>query len=1549
VLALTAALTVFAAAGLPRIPTEVGYRGVLGDRHPSVLELDGFIERFGGGLPVFAVYGCEQAGCESVFDEKPLRMAESVEAAMAQHPLVRRVESPASSPILVPAPGGFGVRRLVEAGRIAADREALRERALADPLWEGTLVSRDGRVGAIVVQLASSDSRTTSSVVPALREALAPFEADGFRFHLVGDPVDFAVAGGELQRETPRIVPLMVALIAAIVYALLRSWRMTLIALVTTGLAVLWAIGAMGWLGWPQSELTQALAPAVLVIGVCGAIHVLARFASLVAVEPGADRGELLVRVAQEIGVASLICALTTVAGFLSFSTSDFASFLRFGAIASIGVVAALALSFSLLPVLLLRAPPETGGHDDRLAGAWDRALQLVVRLAERRAAAILGVAGILLFVCGIGLARLEVDVDERELLGSNSEVVRWAEFVEANLRRSDTLEIEISAPEGASVLEPEAMGVVERVAERLPAIEGLGRVRSVLDPLRRLNRVLHDDDPAHQRPGDSRAANRQLLLVLRLDEATQPDLWVDAAEQRVRLSVEADPVAKSRRIAIVEQVEAELAAALPAGWSFRLTGPFALYLDLVREMQETQIGSFASSSLAIALLFWLFLWITGSPVRSALWWAFVGMIPNLLPVVATLGAMGLWGIPLDVGTIMVGAIVLGIAVDDTIHFITHYRSARNAGAAPREAIATTMRRTGRAIVTTSFALALGFFALTLSSWQSIASFGLLSGIAILAALAADLLLLPALILGLSSPSAGPERLQVSRALPRRGRGALALLAVLAAAGTLQAAAAGMARPATPRPACRWLASGHVLPPASFDASCPLGAFERVELLQAGGTSVRPHDERELWRALERGDALRARVTRAGTTAWVSVPLLGGEGPRGIPRLAAAGLSALVLVGLGVFLLAYSSAPAAVPLLVLCTSVSVLVSDALCGALAQLPAWPALLALGIAPAAAAHLGLGFPRPGALLASGPGVVHLLYGGAACVVAILLWGAQEYPALLHAASAACASLAGLVWLLLLLKCAVIARESPVALERARARAAASGTALAASAVAALWLATVTTGAGSALDLAAAAAVALPLPIGYGLARYQLNDVRPHVRQLASYALLHVAWAVAVAMLLAEIFHRRMPKTLGDPAAALGLLALVLLLAVGARDALWRALRRGIPTLGARLRGLEIEIARDLEPLREPETTASFLAEVLAVGLGGSGVACFLRADAGWRLAASFGPLSATAALAEDGLRVCARSGGPTHLAFEGGAEGPWADRLRDAGVELVVPLRREEEVLGIALVGAARDELPYTRQEIAFAGEVAARAEVAIERARLAEDLLRAERLEAVGRVAAGLAHDLGKPLSLVYQRARAMGRESLAPEEVCRHAESIAALADEALAALDRLVEQGRAGRRRDAPAPLADLIARAVQTAERLHGPDRVAVRTTPRLPEVGAARDLHSVLANLLDNALRAGAATPVEVYAVANEGEVVIEVIDHGLGMDEATLRRAFRPFFTTRSRQGGRGIGLAASQALVAQLGGMLELDSAPGRGTRARIRLPVRRPEDAGGRA
>jgi len=132
-------------------------------------------------------------------------------------------------------------------------------------------------------------------------------------------------------------------------------------------------------------------------------------------------------------------------------------------------------------------------------------------------------------------------------------------------------------------------------------------------------------------------------------------------------------------------------------------------------------------------------------------------MLPTLLPVVVTLGAMGIAGVPLDVGSAMVAAVVLGVAVDDAIHLIAAYRRERAIGLRPGEATAAALARTGRALVTTSVALVAGFSALALSPWKSIASFGVISALALGSALAAALLLLPAALASRRSGASAGE------------------------------------------------------------------------------------------------------------------------------------------------------------------------------------------------------------------------------------------------------------------------------------------------------------------------------------------------------------------------------------------------------------------------------------------------------------------------------------------------------------------------------------------------------------------------------------------------------------------------------------------------------------------------------------------------------------------------------------------------------------------------------------------------------------------------
>ncbi len=755
-LAALAAASLFFAAGATRLWTDAGYRALLGAEHPAVREIDAFTRHFGGGLPFAVVWGCAgSTACQSVFDPRALRMAHDLARRLEGVPGVLRVDGPATSPLLFPEPLGLPVaRRLAPEGEPARDLEALAARALRDPIWVGQLVSPDGRAGALVVHLESSAGETAVRALAALDAALAPFEAQGFEFQRVGGPVEFVVAGDELNRNAARLVPAMVGLVALALLVAFRSLAAALLALGSVGLAMLWTLGLQGWLGWPRTSLTQVLAPLVLVIGVCDAIHLLTDYAGRAAARPPRGRGERaarLLEVTGAIGGPCFLSNLTTAAGFGSFAASRLESFVRFGWLAAAGVGFALVLCFTLLPIATTLLPPGWLGRE-RPARAWGRALERLVSFSERRARAILLASALAGAFAALGYSRLEVDARFEDLYGEQSRVVRWARAAADLLREPETLEIAIDPPSGEAPASLAALRALARL-ESLADLPGLARPLSILDPLRELHQLVHRGPLSLGDPG-AQARVRSLLRLLALEDPQLVRLFVSPEDGALRLSLQAAKLPQGELRALLAEVRARAAADLPPGYRARVTGPLAVVAALIDDVQRTQLETFAlAGALVLALVALHF--------RS---WraAALTFVPTGLPVLLTLGAMGLLGIPLDVGSAMVAAVVLGLSDDNAIHLLSAYGHGRRGGAAPGPAIAAAVRAVGRALVTSSLALAAGFLLLALAPWQTLASFGLLSAIAILVGLAAALVVLPALLVSLpgraSAGSPAPSR-----------------------------------------------------------------------------------------------------------------------------------------------------------------------------------------------------------------------------------------------------------------------------------------------------------------------------------------------------------------------------------------------------------------------------------------------------------------------------------------------------------------------------------------------------------------------------------------------------------------------------------------------------------------------------------------------------------------------------------------------------------------------------------------------------------------------
>jgi predicted RND superfamily exporter protein len=738
-LLVLALATAVLGVGLARLRTEAGYRAFLGSGHPAIQRLDAFAARFGGGLPFAAVWSCAEAhgACTRVFDPTALRMADDLATRMSTVDGVRRVDGPASSPILTqPLFGLPEARRLVSGGKLAPDVEELASLALEDPLWVGQIVSADGTAGALLVHLASSENDVGVRAFEALRAAVKPWEARGLVYHFVGGPVEFVVAGQELARNSARLVPLMTALVGGTLWILFGSWQPAAAVLVSVGVAVLWTTGLQGWLGWPRNSLTELVAPLLLVIGVAEANHLVAHYAGVVPAGAGRRaRADAFVDSAAVLGPACAVATLTTAAGFASFVTSPLASLARFGLVAAFGVMAALLASFTLLPVLIVGMQPPRASR--ARAERWQRALGELAAWSQRRAALILAVATLLGVAGAVGFARLQTEASFEDIYGRDSSVVRWAHAASRILREPETMDVALELPAGLAVDSADSMRLLAE-AERLDDLDGIGRPLSILAPLRRLNQLLYREPLSLDAPAADPERPAQLLHLLARGDPALVDLFVDRSGGALRVSFQAEKLPQQRLRELLAEVDRRLAAALPPGARASVTGPLATVAELIDELRQTQLQSFATAGVLVAGLLGIFL--------RSLPTALLAMVPTVVPVLLTLGAMGFLGIALDVGSAMVAAVVLGLSDDNAVHLLTTYRRARSLGAPAPDAAIAAVRDEGRAVVTSSLALAAGFTVLGLAPWQSIASFGIVAAIAILASLAASLVLVPALL-----------------------------------------------------------------------------------------------------------------------------------------------------------------------------------------------------------------------------------------------------------------------------------------------------------------------------------------------------------------------------------------------------------------------------------------------------------------------------------------------------------------------------------------------------------------------------------------------------------------------------------------------------------------------------------------------------------------------------------------------------------------------------------------------------------------------------------
>ena len=637
---------------------------------------------------------------------------------------VRRVDSLDTVPLIRVGSGGELELNAALVDGVPETPEArlrLSARVQADRIAPRNLVSDDGRVFAINLLLEAGTSDGFLELVDTARS-----QVDPKRTWISGVPVFRTEINTQTREELFTFVPLTVALMVGLLFFIFRSAYAVVLALSSGLLGTSMMIGMMGATGASITLITMILPSIVLALGCAYAMHIIAA---------AQGKGDLAgLRVALErVSLPVALSGLTTAIGFVSIGAVRIDAVREAGAYGALGVLATLAATLTVLPasLALKRLPALRPRFATTLEGP---VCDMLTRLTTRRRGRVLVAWALLALPLCLGLTRLDAATDATSWFPEGTRPRDEYDQIRRALSGISPVNVVVESKDGRPVTEPEVVDAIDQLADHLEARADVGKALSIADPLRQTHGGFIGD-PALPLP-QSRALIEQYLLLLESVESIHDVITEDRSAANVVLRVDDNRSGSLRDVAA--DAEAWWSEHGVPGFMARGTGTMFEFARAEDEITFGQIRGLTIAILVIGLVLWL--------VFGRLDLAALALVPNAVPVLAIFGFMGFAGIALDAGTVMVGSLALGIAVDDTMHVITSLYEAHEGGASSEQALAIALRTNLPALTYTTVVIALGFGILGLSDFTFIRNLGLLIAAIMGVCLAADVSLLPALL-----------------------------------------------------------------------------------------------------------------------------------------------------------------------------------------------------------------------------------------------------------------------------------------------------------------------------------------------------------------------------------------------------------------------------------------------------------------------------------------------------------------------------------------------------------------------------------------------------------------------------------------------------------------------------------------------------------------------------------------------------------------------------------------------------------------------------------
>ncbi len=555
-----------------------------------------------------------------------------------------------------------------------------------------------------------------------------------------------------------------------------RKFRWVLLPMMTCTITGLIMVGWLGFVDWPVTVVSSNFISLLLIITLSLTIHLIVRYRELHAERPDAGQHELVRETVRTKIGSCFYTALTTIVAFGSLLFSGIRPVIDFGWMMAVGITIAFILAFTLFPAVLMLLDPGTPARLRDITGAITRFFARLIRKFSR---SVLAVFALVMILSVIGITMLTVENRFIDYFKDDTEIYRGMELIDRRLGGTTPLDVIIDAPP-EPVVNEEKFADDEFMDDLFPEPEGeagitgtsywfntymLGEVTAIhdfLDELPETGKVLSIVTATRmlETLNNGKPIDDFFLSILfkKLPEGIKaslfsPYLSEDGDQLRFGIRVfESDP--SLQREALIQKIRHHLVDNMGIGADqVHVSGMLVLYNNMLQSLFRSQIMTLGVVFLAIMLMFIV-------SFRS-LKMAAIAIIPNIVAALQVLGLMGWLGISLDIMTITIAAIVIGIAVDNTIHYVHRFTDEFGKDNDYWATVGRCHDSIGRAMYYTAVTITLGFMILALSNFVPTIYFGVLTGFSMVVALLADLTLLPLLLvllrpLGTGEPAPAP-------------------------------------------------------------------------------------------------------------------------------------------------------------------------------------------------------------------------------------------------------------------------------------------------------------------------------------------------------------------------------------------------------------------------------------------------------------------------------------------------------------------------------------------------------------------------------------------------------------------------------------------------------------------------------------------------------------------------------------------------------------------------------------------------------------------------